>query len=187
MTPITILWQHFNFPFEYEELYQLCKNAIIDSSDLIIESEGLAEFWKTLEYLLDRQPYPLLVKDTHFIIDTPPSLKLQGRKGEKEIEWTNDQRKRVLFLRLNAVHQLYHKEVSTREGVDVIGENTLRNYFKSKKYFIGAVRSHRFSDTATSAYIFDYDMMEASGILNLIRNKDNFNPEPSEADDDLPY
>lgn len=171
MTPITILWKHFTFPFGYEELYQLCKNAIIDSSDLIIESEGLAEFWKTLEYLLDRQPYPLLVKDTHFIIDTPISLKLQGRKGEKEIEWTNDQRKRVLFLRLNAVHQLYHKEVSTREGVDVIGENTLRNYFKSKKYFIGAVRSHRFSDTATSAYIFEYDMMEASGILNLIRNK----------------
>ena len=187
MTPITILWQHFNFPFEYEELYQLCKNAIIDSSDLIVESEGLAEFWKTLEYLLDRQPYPLLVKDTHFIIDTPIGLKLQGRKGEKEIEWTNDQRKRVLFLRLNAVHQLYHKEVSTREGVDVIGENTLRNYFKSKKYYIGAVKSKNFSDTSTSAYIFDYDMMEASGILNLIRNKDNFNPEPSEADDDLPY
>lgn len=173
MTPITILWKHFNFPFEYEALYQLCKNAIIDSSDLIVESEGLAEFWKTLEYLLDRQPYPLLVNGTHFIIDKPASLKLQGRKGEKEIEWTNDNRKRVLYLRLNAVHQLYHKEVSTREGVDVIGENTLRNYFKSKKYFIGAVRSHRFSDTATSAYIFDYDMMEASGILNLIRNKED--------------
>lgn len=187
MTPITILWQHFNFPFEYEELYQLCKNAIIDSSDLIIESEGLAEFWKTLEYLLDRQPYPLLVKDTHFIIDTPIGLKLQGRKGEKEIEWTNDQRKRVLFLRLNAVHQLYHKEVSTREGVDVIGENTLRNYFKSKKYYIGAVKSKNFSDTSTSAYIFDYDMMEASGILNLIRNKDNFNPEAEDTEDDLPY
>lgn len=187
MTPITILWRHFTFPFEYEELYELCKNAIIDSSDLIVESEGLAEFWKTLEYLLDRQPYPLLVKDTHFIIDKPASLKLQGRKGEKEIEWNNDQRKRVLFLRLNAVHQLYHKEVSTREGVDVIGENTLRNYFKSKKYFIGAVRSHRFSDTATSAYIFDYDMMEASGILNLIRNKEDFNPSQEEKEDDLPY
>lgn len=178
MTPITVLWEHFQFPFNEKQLYDLCKNAIIDSSDLIIESEGLAEFWKTLEYLLDRQPYPLLVKDTHFIIDTPPGLKLQGRKGEKEIEWTNDKRKRVLFLRLNAVHQLYHKEVSTREGVDVIGENTLRNYFKSKKYFVGAVRSHRFADTATSAYIFDYDMMEAAGVLNLIRTKaDEFTPE----------
>lgn len=192
MTPITILWKHFSFPFKYEDLYQLCKNAIIDSSDLIVESEGLAEFWKTLEYLLDRQPYPLLVKDTHFIIDTPPSLKLQGRKGEKEIEWSNDNRKRVLYLRLNAVHQLYHKEVSTREGVDVIGENTLRNYFKSKKYFIGAVRSHRFSDTATSAYIFDYDMMEASGILNLIRNKEDIftpqaNPEFKEKNEDTPF
>jgi hypothetical protein len=74
--------------------------------------------------------------------------------------------------------------------VDVIGENTLRNYFKSKKYFIGAVRSHRFSDTATSAYIFDYDMMEASGILNLIRNKEDFNPEPKpkdEQNDDYPF
>ena len=188
LTPISILWEHFNFPFEYEEMYQLAKNAVIDSSDLIIESEGLAEFWKTLEYLLDRQPYPLLVKDTHFIIDKPASLKLQGRKGEKEIEWTNDSRKRVLYLRLNAVHQLYHKEVSTREGVDVIGENTLRNYFKSKKYFIGAVRSHRFNDTATSAYIFDYDMMEHAGVLNLIREKvDAFNPTPEEKQDDLPY
>jgi hypothetical protein len=188
LTPISILWEHFKFPFEYEEMYQLAKNAVIDSSDLIIESEGLAEFWKTLEYLLDRQPYPLLVKDTHFIIDKPASLKLQGRKGEKEIEWTNDSRKRVLYLRLNAVHQLYHKEVSTREGVDVIGENTLRNYFKSKKYFIGAVRSHRFNDTATSAYIFDYDMMEHAGVLNLIREKvDAFNPAPEEKEDDLPY
>ena len=188
MTPITILWKHFQFPFLEKELYDLCKNAIIDSSDLIVESEGLAEFWKTLEYLLDRQPYPLLVNGNHFLIDTPPALKLQGRKGEKEIEWTNTGRKRVLFLRLNAVHQLYHKEVSTREGVDVIGENTLRNYFKSKKYFIGAVRSHRFSDTATSAYIFDYDMMEASGILNLIRNKETDIPIfPKDKKDDLPY
>jgi DNA primase catalytic core len=192
LTPISILWEHFKFPFEYDEMYQMAKNAVIDSSDLIIESEGLAEFWKTLEYLLDRQPYPLLVKDMHFIIDKPASLKLQGRKGEKEIEWNNEPRRRVLFLRLNAVHQLYHKEVSTREGVDVIGENTLRNYFKSKKYFIGAVRSHRFSDTATSAYIFDYDMMENAGVLNLIRTKEdvftpNETPEFKEKSEDTPF
>jgi DNA primase len=189
ITPITILWEDFQFPFEWETMYEECKNAIIDSSDLIIESEGLSEFWKTLEYLLDRQPYPLLVKGTHFLIDQPIQLKLQGRKGEKEIEWNNTERKRILFLRLNAVHQLYHKEVSTREGVDVIGENTLRNYFKSKKYFIGAVRSHRFADTATSAYLFDYDMMEQSGILNLIRIKqedDIPNPNPK-GNNDLPY
>jgi len=55
--------------------------------------------------------------------------------------------------------------------VDVIGENTLKNYFKSKKYFVGAVKSHRFDDTSTSAYVFDYDMMMNGGILNLDRLK----------------
>ena len=85
------------------------------------------------------------------------------------MEWKNTTNSDILYLRLNAVHQLYWKEVSTREGVDVIGENTLRNYFKSKKYFIGTKKSMNFEDTSTSAYIFNYSMMEAQGILNLVR------------------
>jgi DNA primase len=169
LTPIKILWEHFSFPFTYEEIHNQFKDAIIDSSDLIIESEGLSEFWKTLEYLLDRQPFPLLQDGTHFIIDTPPHVNFQTRKGEKDTYWENKSRTQVLFLRLNAVHQLYHKEVSTREGVDVIQENTLRNYFKSKKYFLGAVKSHRFDDTSTSAYAFDYSMMHENGVLNFTR------------------
>jgi DNA primase len=195
LAPMKILWEQFKFPFTYEEMYKQFKEAIIDSSDMIVESEGLAEFWKTLEYLLDRQPFPLLLEKTHFIIDKPLTLSLQTRKGEKDKEWQNTTRKSVLLLRLNAVHQLYHKEVSTREGVDVIGENTLRNYFKSKKYFIGSVRSHRFNDTSTSAYVFDYDMMANAGILNLIRNKDydedeekkNLQPTAEGEKDDLPF
>jgi DNA primase len=175
LTPMKILFDKFSFPFTYQEMQDQFKEAIIDSSDLILESEGLAEFWRTLEYLRDRSPFPLIKENTHFIIDTPFTLNLQTKKNETDREWKNTDRVQVLILRLNAVHQLYHKEVSTREGVDVIGENTLRNYFKSKKYFIGAVKSHRFDDTSTSAYIFNYTMMHDGGILNLIRtaNKDS--------------
>jgi DNA primase len=176
LTPMKILFKKFDFPFTYQEMQDQFKEAIIDSSDLIVESEGLAEFWRTLEYLRDRSPFALLKENTHFIIDTPYTLNLQAKKGESDKEWKNTDRCQVLILRLNAVHQLYHKEVSTREGVDVIGENTLRNYFKSKKYFLGAVKSHRFDDTSTSAYIFNYTMMHDGGILNLIRTqkKENF-------------
>lgn len=184
LAPIKILWDQFQFPFTYEKMYTQFKEAIIDSSDLIIESEGLAEFWRTLEYLLDRKPFPLLVKDTHFAIDKPMSLSFMARKGEKENVWKNDERKDVLMLRLNAVHQLYHKEVSTREGNEVIGENTLRNYFKSKKYFLGAVKSHQFNDTKTSAYVFDYSMMYEGGVLNLTRGVQE---QTLPFDEDLPY
>jgi DNA primase len=182
LVPMKIIFTDIKPPFTWEELYLHCKESIIDSSDLIVESEGLAEFWKTLEYLRDRKPFALLEEGLHFQIDTPLSLRLQRRKGEADEEWNNPNRSRVLMLRLNAVHQLYHKEVSTREGVEVIGENTLRNYFKSKKYFIGSVKSHRFKDTSTSAYCFHYDMMEAGGILNLVRHSDA--PEPEMKKDD---
>lgn len=182
LTPIKILWEHYNFPFTYEQIHHQFKEAIIDASDLIIESEGLAEFWRTLEYLLDRKPFSLLIRDTHFVIDTPQKLNFQTRKGEKEMEWPNIERKQVLLLRLNAVHQLYHKEVSTREGTEVIGESTLRNYFKSKKYFLGAVKSYRFDDTSTSAYVFDYTMMYESGVLNLTRTEKQDEPTGKEED-----
>jgi DNA primase len=169
LTPMKILFDKFQFPFTYKEMQDQFKEAIVDSSDLIVESEGLAEFWRTLEYLRDRSPFPLVKEGMHYSIDTPHTLKLQTKKGEPDREWKNENRNQVLMLRLNAIHQLYHKEVSTREGVDVIGENTLRNYFKSKKYFLGTIKSVRFDDTSTSAYVFDYTMMHEGGILNLIR------------------
>lgn len=185
LAPVMILKSKFHFPFTEKEIWEQFKEAIIDSSDLIIESEGLAEFWRTLEFLLDTHR---IATDKQFMIDRPMEVKVQGRKGEADNTWKNSATDEILYLRLNAVHQLYHKEVSTREGVDVILENTLKNYFKSKRYFIGSVKSIRFSDCSTSAYAFNYTMMENQGILNLKRGEivqTLF--EPKDEKDDLPY
>ena len=171
LTPMKILFDKFQFPFTYKEMQDQFKEAIVDSSDLIVESEGLAEFWRTMEYLRDRSPFPLIKEGIHYVIDTPLTLKLQTKKGEPDKEWKNEKRDQVIIIKLNPVHQLYHKEVSTREGVDVITENTLRNYFKSKKYFLGTIKSYRFDDTSTSGYIFNYTIMHETGILNLIRTQ----------------
>lgn len=175
LVPINLLSEHFKFPFTAEEIWWQFKNAILDSSDLIIESEGLAEFWRVLEFLLDTKRINI---GNQFDIERAPHVKLQSRKGEPDFEWKNTADEKILFLRLNAVHQLYHKEISTREGIEVIGENTLKNYFRSKKYFLGSIKSRRFEDTSTSAYVFNYSMMEAQGIVNLIREGGNlFNTE----------
>ena len=199
IAPVNILRERgIDFPFTHDEMWLMFKNAIVDSSDLIIESEGLAQFWNVLEFLLENVR---IKTNVHFKIDTPAQIRLQTRKGEKEEPYDNNPRKRILFLRLNTIHQHYHKEVSTRDGVDVIGENTLKNYFKSKRYYIGSVKSHRFEDTSTSAFCFDYDMMEEHNILNLIREKkdpfegNNTDPAQTEIEtttegapnDDLPF
>lgn len=185
LTPVLLLKPHFHFPFTEKEIWNQFKDAIIDSSDLIIESEGLAEFWRTLEFLLDTHR---IATDNQFMIERAIKVKLQSRKGEADTTWNNSTNDKLLFLRLNAVHQLYHKEVSTREGVEVIGENTLKNYFRSKRYFVGSVKSFRFANVSTSAYVFNYSMMEAQGILNLERGVEKQTLFDDKDDkDDLPY
>jgi len=172
LAPMEVLWDKFTFPFSKDDMWKLCREAITDSSDLIVESEGLSVFWNILMYLVNKEPYASLTDGKEFMVCKIKSLSLQTRKGEKDEVWVNDSTplKRVLLLRLNMVHQLYAKEALQRQA-DVITEATMKNYFRSKKYFLGSIKSIRFGGVSTSAYAFDYEMMEAQGILNLDRYK----------------
>ena len=165
LTPLHILSEKMHLPFNLDDVYLQFKNAIMDSSDLIVESEGLSVFWEMLEFLLHRG---MIQNDYHINISTDLIVKLSGRKGEKDVEWRNSEGKRLLYLNLKAVHQLYHKEASTRDGADIISASTMRNYFKAKGYFIGQKTSHRYgAKHSTTAMVFDYDAMRKGGILNL--------------------
>ncbi|WP_340074509.1 DNA primase [Leptobacterium sp. I13] len=182
-TPVSILQSYFDFPFTIEEFYKQCLNGIIDNSELIIESEGIAEFWKVLEHLFKHN---IIREGFDFVIDKPIDVTVNPKKETKET-YKNAERHPILFLRLNSVHQEYHKEVSKRDGVDVIGESTIRNYFKSKKYFIGPKSGHRFNDGVKSCYLFNYDMMKKQGILNLDKENVPMPGNSNESKDKLPY
>jgi DNA primase catalytic core len=186
-TPISILQGCFDFPFNIEEFYIQCLNGIVDNSELIIESEGIAEFWKVLEHL---SKHNIIKEGFDFIIDKPIDVIINPKKGVKD-NYKNTDRNRILYLRLNSVHQEYHKEVSKRDGVDVIGESSIRNYFKSKKYFIAPKSGHRFNDGVKSCYLFNYDMMRSKGILNLDKDSPSSPMPPSNSNnnshDDLPF
>ena len=201
-TPVQILFSEFNFPFTLEEYFSQCVNAIIDNSDLLVESEGLSDFWNIVQSLFETK-YHGIKRGLHFDIDKRHAVKIQVRKGEQE-EWQNEKRCNILFLRLNQVHQKYADVASKRDGTDVIGEGSLRNNFKSKRYYIGAVKAHSFSRinaqgekvrTVSSCYAFDYDMMKELGMINLdepeIENdleKDQLPAGSSEEEeDDIPY
>jgi len=92
---------------------------------------------------------------------------------DEETEYKNKNSDQILFLNFKSVHQYYHKEVSSRKGEEVIGETTLRNYLKSKKYFIGLFKSKRMGNRTPSGYAFNYMMMNKMGILNLDTQHDN--------------
>lgn len=166
-----ILKEFFNFPFEYEDFKKLCAEGVIDNSELISDSDGLSKFWSILEFLTKPfdidQPKKTILKNEHdYQIEKSADIKIMKNKTEEE-RIPNTNRDLILYLYFSSVYQSYQKEVSTRKGEDVIGMTTLRNYLKSKKYFIGSFKAKRMGDKVVSGYALNYTMMKDLNILNI--------------------
>ncbi|MCH2194405.1 MAG: hypothetical protein MK119_09775, partial [Kordia sp.] len=164
---------------------------IIDNSEQIADSNGLAEFWNIITFLFENS---YIKEGREFVIDRKISITLIGEK-RKPFEYKNDTRKQILYLRLKSVYQFYNKEVTKREGVDIIGQTTIRHYFKSRPYFIGLVKGKRFGKSGSqSCYAFDYSMMVEKGLVTLEEDKsddslfdtDNDNTD-NDYTDEVPY
>jgi len=158
-----ILSDKITILFSYKTIFKQVVEGIIENSEAVQDSNGLTEFWNIIQWMWERK---YIEEGKQFKIDQQPTLKYIGNQKET-ILYKNDDRKKILYLRLNSVHQDYLKEVTKREGVDPIGETTLRNYFKSRGYFIGLVKGKRFDAGVSSCYAFDYDKMVNNNIISL--------------------
>ncbi|MDD7912957.1 toprim domain-containing protein [Polaribacter sp. MSW5] len=177
-TTYMILKEKIKFPFTEETLNKLCANLIIENSEQIRDTSALTEFWSILTFLFESNK----IKDhLHFRIDKNTDFKVQG---EKRTQFThkNENNDQILYLRLNAVYQLYNKEATTREGVDVIGISTIRNYLHSTKEFIGLIKGKRFGKAGSpSCYAINYTALKSKGLLNLIEDNSLYEKEKGEA------
>lgn len=168
-TTFEILKDKINFPFDSEKVLELCKDLIISNTEQISDSSGLNEFWNILTWLFEQKR----IKDHQdFVIARDLQFKVIGEKRSEFVHENQEQRDQILYLRLKSVYQFYNKEATTREGVDVLNQTTLRNYFKSRPYFIGLIKGKRFGTAGTqSCYAFNYTMMVEKGLLTLEEDK----------------
>lgn len=191
-TTYTILKDKIDFPFKETTVRELMVRLIIENSEQIADSNGLTEFWSIIQFLFEIGQIGI----TDFKIESPLDVKILGENKSHET-WQNEGRRQVLFLRLKSVYQYYNKEVTKREGVDVIGQTTLRQYFKSRSYFIGLVKGTRFGKAGSqSCYAFDYTAMQDMNLITLTQDNSPEPPNPTEdkngvpvdkEDDDLPF
>ena len=164
LTTYSILKDKIDFPFTEKDVVTLCVNLIVDNSEQIADSNGLTEFWSIITFLFETG---YIKEGQDFVIDRSITVSCVGEK-RKPFSYENQERKQILYLRLKSVYQFYNKEVTKREGVDVIGQTTIRYYFKSRPYFIGLVKGKRFGKSGSqSCYAFDYSMMVEKGLVTL--------------------
>lgn len=162
---VKMLQDKFNFPFTYQQYFDLTRDSILENSETIADSDGLAAFWRIVEYLADPAQHSIK-QGQDYVIEKLGKFDYYPSKNEKST-FTNTNHDQIIFINFNKIHQDYHKEVSKRQGEEVIGATTIRNYLKSKKYFIGAFKSKRMGDKCPSGYAFNYSIMKRLGILQL--------------------
>lgn len=193
-TTFSILKDKIDFPFDEATVKALCVQVIMDNSEQIRDSNALTEFWSIITFLFEAKR---ISNATDFIISKDASFKVLGEKRSESV-FTNDAGDKILYLRLKSVYQFYNKEASTREGVDVIGQTTIRNYFKSCPEFIGLIRGKRFGTAGSqSCYAFNYTMLEEKGLATLEEDNSPAEKEKdintvmkeaqNDTDDDIPF
>lgn len=162
ITTVKLASEQFKFPFTYEEFFNHSKSVVKQLTNLIVNTSGIADFWSMLEYLLDRG---MINYDDEFNIKSTDKITLVSEsESERSDIRTFVPEKKVLYLRLSAVHKLYQVECK-RMGKMPLPEATLMSYFKSEEYYFGQVKTWRFKKrgkNGTSCYAFDYEKLGIS-------------------------
>lgn len=183
LTPVKILYNKYNWPFTFEEFKKMCIEQIISGSENIADTEGVSTFWRTLEFLVDNRR---IKEKQDFKIEPKAEFSYYIKKNETQT-FQNKNGDKILFLRLANVHQHYVETISRRKNEEPIGESTLKGYFKSKSYYIGAIKSLHFENGNSSCYAFNYTAMENMGVLNIIREFSQVSDIQQENELDLPF
>ncbi len=166
MSVIELLSDKITLPFTKEAFYTYGKNMIEKVSELISESNALAEFWRTIEFLLDRSE---ITEGIEFKIETLKSVNVSvDRESTQEKHF--DEPKKVLFLRLNTVHNLYADILKRKNNKPAPNLDTIRLYMKDQPYWIGTSPGSFFKTkegkrSNTSSIVLDYDKLK----INLER------------------
>ena len=190
LTPIKILSNHLKLPFEYEDIETLAINMLIKQSDQITNSDALATFWNILEHL--KATFKIRY-GIDYKIETVNHLTIRVDRQKTE-KITFKKPSKLLFLRFKNVHSLYLEAHRKQHGENGLASTSIISYFKSHKTFIGTCPATGFEDTKTSAYVFDYNMMdvelESNSVENEPKEKTEIKEEPSRPvhkEDDLPF
>ena len=125
-------------PFSFEEFYDVAKKQIVRQSEDLSSSNRLAVFFDTISMLYTQGQ---IVAGREFEIITERRITVQKTRTEtEEIDWHSGE-KRVLYLIVNDVIQIYQK-LHSAESLKL---NALRTYLRDHPSYLGQIKSHRFS------------------------------------------
>jgi len=166
-------------PFSFDEFYEDAKRQIVRQSEELSTSNKLSVFFDTISMLYAQGQ---IISGREFDISTEKRVTLRISRTETEEKHWDGEDKKLLFLIINDVVQIYQK-LHSSESLKL---NSLRMYLKDHPAYIGAVKGHRFiyqveswetdpatginrkivqkAERVTSCIVLDYKIIESMGI-----------------------
>ncbi|MGJ1424523.1 hypothetical protein ACR79B_11060 [Sphingobacterium spiritivorum] len=170
LTMRAVLDGKLQFPFSYDQFFSLVKQEIIRLSQQISESDSLAAFWKTMEFMLDQE---MIEDGWDFKIEAKDEIPLMISRSEIGEDGKNTrikkfaEPKKLIFLRLTTIHPLYMNAMRQQTGKTGLNQETIVTYMRDLDSFVGVIKSTSFKNrkgkgTVSNAYVLDYDLLNAN-------------------------
>jgi hypothetical protein len=181
LAPVKILLENklIDLGFSYDDLFDQCLDMINDQTAQISSSEAVSTFWMMIQFMYESKP-SMITQGEDFKIQTYDKiLTVKNRRDQEERIDLTEQPVKLIFFRFSKIHPLYmeaHRKQYGKNGVDMV---SLIHYIKHHKAYIGHVQSWRFDKVNTSAFVFDYNKLNKSGL-----NLEDLEPDSTE---DLPF
>ncbi|MGN7786779.1 DNA primase [Niabella sp. 22666] len=128
-------------PIPSVEFDDYCYTKAVEWSGFIRSTDTLSEFWRTLEFLVGEDK---VEEGWDFVVEEHTDLTIAPDRNNTESISFNEPT-RIIFLRINNVHKLFQQAFRNRTGKEAMSLENIMHYFKSRKYFLGPVRSKRFN------------------------------------------
>lgn len=156
-------------PYRYDDLKKVVMDNMKNQMGLISNTNETHTFWDMVEFLVREGR---IKEGEDFVFEDKKMLKITVNRKDEEYhfqETTN-----VVFMRFSKIIPLY-KEAFKRQNASSaspMDKGSLMHYLTNSKPFVGLVSAIDFSvrdgetkkTTRTSAYAFNYDMLQAMGV-----------------------
>ncbi len=174
VTTYKVMSQFITLPFQTKEVLDFTCERIIDQSLAIKGTEEFSEWWKMIEYLIEKGE----LTSSHYAVQELNSVTINDGSGKKELIW--DAPKKLLFLNLNYAHKEYLRHGKMQGLARTLGLNTLKHYFKIHNSYIGQKKSKRMGPKKVAqCWVFDTDLLSGYSF-----NITNYSTEEGQKEED---
>ncbi len=147
----------FELPFKLINLMDISLKGIEHQSDIIGSEDPLAAFWRIIASLYEQRR----VRDKEHVIfsELNEVTIIKGGKGNDTETISFPDIKKVLFIRIEALHGEYLQTFAAQTRGTGLQIGTLQHYLSTSASCIGKIKSKKFGSSTLSCWAFDMEKL----------------------------